>query len=143
LQSDILAAPKTEYIRAPNLIRLEFMVRSITSSFHDAKLCDALTGNPNDDARFAYRWIMEQPVSRYQTGYGTFATYCHWLGWDYRIVRQIGTPEGTLGWKETIGGVAAIRHAWRRSKFDWYISGGPFRYAAFKAFQGKEFTDDD
>lgn len=109
------------------------MVRSISLSFHDAKLCDPLTGNPTDDARSAYRWLMRDPASRYLTGQGTFATYCHSLGWEYLDIRKNGTPAGSYGWKEAIGGISAVKNAWAKNKFEWYISGGPQRLAGLEA----------
>lgn len=114
---------------------LLFPVRMITSAFQDAREIDPDTGNPSEEARSAFRWLMYDPKSRYRTEPGTFSAYCAQLGpgYDPQTIRMRGTPIGSSGYKSTLGGIAAIRQVWNKAKFEWYISGGPKRLAAQEA----------
>lgn len=117
------------------LVSLLVLVRAITSAFVEAREIDRDTGNPSEHARAAYRWLMREPFSRYRTEPGSFAAFCNALGpeYDRHKVRERGTPQGSYCWKDTIGGLAAIRQVWNKAKFEWYISGGPQRLAAQEA----------
>lgn len=117
------------------LVSLLLLVRAITSAFTEAREIDSETGNPSEHARAAYRWLMAEPPTHYRTLPGTFAAFCNALGPEYERnkVRESGTPVGSYCWKDTIGGIAAIRQVWNKAKFEWYISGGPQRLAAREA----------
>ena len=118
-----------------SLICLLFMVRAITSAFQEAKEIDPDTGNPSEHARAAFRWLMREPPTPYRTENGSFAAMCNALGpgFDRAKILAVGTPSGSYCWKDTIGGISAIRQAWNKAKFEWYISGGPKRLAAQEA----------
>lgn len=117
------------------LTSLLLMVRMISAAFVEAREIDSDTGNPSADARRAYQWLMRDPFSKYRTEPGSFAAFCSALGPDYdrQKVRARGTPIGSYCYKDTEGGIAAIRQVWNKAKFEWYISGGPQRLAAQEA----------
>lgn len=117
------------------LISLLVFVRAITSAFVEAREIDSETGNPSEQARAAYRWLMAEPLTNYNTRPGSFAAFCNALGpeFDRHKVRDRGTPQGSYCWKDTIGGISAVRQVWNKAKFEWYISGGPHRLAAKEA----------
>jgi hypothetical protein len=109
------------------------LVRMISHSFHDAKLCDTTTGNPTEDALSAFRWIMREPFSRYRLEPGSFAMACSTLGWERTQIRRIGLPQGCYGWKDTLGGTNEIKNTWDRARVEFLRTGGPRRVDADEA----------
>lgn len=106
--------------------------RQISAAFHDAKRTDPANGRPTEHAREQYRWLMEEPESKYASHIETwedddgqihasvpFAWYCMANGYDIQLVRREGLPIGVYGWKETTGGIRGIFTAWQIAREKW------------------------